>query len=299
MTNSMLPLAAVSLANGRPITTSLSVAEVFEKRHADVLRSIEDLKADCQEDFGQRNFALSSYINEQNKQQPMFTLTKDGFTLLAMGYTGAKAMAFKVAYISRFNEMEAQLQATQPTLTDRLRSSRFLLSFDTDDAIRLQEVPARAVLVNPETLADLIGDSGSVFSRSLLPRIIGVAAARLERPTYEPCSEAHQETPVETPSGRPGHRQTPSTAVHASPLAPIPPMDNAREGVIAYLRGCKYGLPKRSLTQRVWAFRTLTALQKEQLIHDLIEEGILQEVTYQTKTRPGKRLVLTGIRSHG
>lgn len=263
MTNSLLPVAAVSISNGHPITTSLSVADVFEKRHADVLRSIEDLKADCPEDFGQRNFALSSYINEQNKQQPMFTLTKDGFTLLAMGYTGAKAMAFKVAYISRFNEMEAQLQAPQPTLTDRLRSSRFLLSFDPAGSMLLQEVPDRAVLVDPDNLASLIGDSASLFSKSLLPRMVN------------------------------------ASAVHARPLAPIPPMDNAREGVIAYLRGSKYGLPKRSLTQRVWAFRSLTALQKEQLIHDLIEEGVLQEVAHQSGTRPSKRLVLTGIRPHG
>lgn len=155
------------------------------------------------------------------------------------------------------------MPGSQPTLTDRLRSSRFLLSFDPAGSMLLQEVPDRAVLVDPDNLANLIGDTASLFSKSLLPRMVN------------------------------------ASAVHASPLAPIPPMDNAREGVIAYLRGCKYGLPKRSLTQRVWAFRTLTALQKEQLIHDLIEECVLQEVTYQTKTRPGKRLVLTGIRYHG
>jgi hypothetical protein len=93
-----------------------------------------------------------------------------------------------------------------------------------------------------------------------------------------------------------------ASAVHARPLAPIPPMDNAREGVIAYLRGSKYGLPKRSLTQRVWAFRSLTALQKEQLIHDLIEEGVIQEIEYKSRTRTGKRLAVVssnGVRYHG
>ena len=257
----LIPSNAVEINNGRPITTSLAVAEIFEKEHFHVLRDVRTLG--CSPEFTASNFWFSDYKDSTGRTLPMVQMTKDGFTILAMGYTGAKAMAFKVAYISRFNEMEAQLQTTQPTLTDRLRSSRFLLSFDPAGSMLLQEVPDRAVLVDPDNLASLIGDSASLFSKSLLPRMVN------------------------------------ASAVNPRPLAPIPPMDNAMEGVIAYLRGCKYGLPKRSLAQNVWAFRTLTSLQKEQLIHDLIEAGILQEVTYQTKTRPGKRLVLTGIRYHG
>ena len=83
---------------------SLIVAKMFEKNHRDVLRAIKNI--DCSEEFRRRNFAQSSYINEQNKKQPCVMMTRDGFTFLAMGFTGKKAAQFKEAYIKRFNEME-------------------------------------------------------------------------------------------------------------------------------------------------------------------------------------------------
>lgn len=87
--------------------TSLDIAETFGKRHADVLRDIENLE--CSVKFRQRNFAFSSYKSVQNKSMPMYYVTKDGFIILAMGYTGEKAMRFKEAYISQFNAMEKAL----------------------------------------------------------------------------------------------------------------------------------------------------------------------------------------------
>ncbi|WKY46099.1 Rha family transcriptional regulator [Eubacteriaceae bacterium ES2] len=88
---------------------SLYVAEFFEKNHKEVLRDIRkitDTESGLSADFRQRNFAPSSYTNSQNKKQPCYCLTRDGFTMLAMGYTGKKAMEFKELYIRRFNEME-------------------------------------------------------------------------------------------------------------------------------------------------------------------------------------------------
>lgn len=90
------------------VVSSLDVAETFGKRHDDVLKSIRNLE--CSEEFRLRNFAESSYMNSQNKKQPMYYITRDGFTLLAMGYTGEKAMKFKEAYIKQFNAMERMLQ---------------------------------------------------------------------------------------------------------------------------------------------------------------------------------------------
>ncbi len=83
---------------------SLFVAKFFEKRHDDVLKSIRNL--DCSEEFRLRNFAESSYKNEQGKKQPCVEMTRDGFVFLAMGYRGKKASHFKELYIRRFNEME-------------------------------------------------------------------------------------------------------------------------------------------------------------------------------------------------
>lgn len=79
------------------VVTSLDVAETFEKEHRRVLQDIRGLQ--CSKEFRRLNFVQSSYINTQNKSQPMYLVTRDGFTLLAMGYTGEKAMRFKEAYI--------------------------------------------------------------------------------------------------------------------------------------------------------------------------------------------------------
>lgn len=90
------------------VVSSLDVAETFEKEHYHVLRDIKELE--CSEEFRLSNFGESSYRNSQNKKQPMYYMTRDGFTLLVMGYTGKKAMQFKEAYIKQFNAMEKQLK---------------------------------------------------------------------------------------------------------------------------------------------------------------------------------------------
>lgn len=90
------------------VVSSLDIAETFEKRHSDVLRSIESLE--CSKSFAERNFALSDYKDSTGKSNKMYYITRDGFTLLVMGYTGEKAMKFKEAYIQQFNEMEKMLQ---------------------------------------------------------------------------------------------------------------------------------------------------------------------------------------------
>lgn len=89
------------------VVTSLDVAETFEKEHFHVLRDIENLE--CSKEFRESNFGLSSYKSSQNKRLPMYYITRDGFTLLVMGYTGEKAMKFKEAYIKQFNAMEKAL----------------------------------------------------------------------------------------------------------------------------------------------------------------------------------------------
>lgn len=91
----------------QPMTTSLTVAEVFGKRHADIIRSIQ--RIDCSEEFTERNFALSVYQDSTGRNLPQYELTKDGFTFLAMGFTGSKAAQFKESYIVAFNAMEKQL----------------------------------------------------------------------------------------------------------------------------------------------------------------------------------------------
>ena len=106
----------VEIINNQPITNSLKIAEVFNKRHADVLNSVKSLK--CSEEFTKRNFSLSEYSDTTGKSNPMYNITKDGFVFLVMGYTGEKACRFKEAYINAFNQMEQQLKHQQSCITD-------------------------------------------------------------------------------------------------------------------------------------------------------------------------------------
>lgn len=95
---------------------SLIVAQMFEKEHKDVLKSIRNL--DCSEEFLRRNFAPISYSDQYGRAQRAYAMTRDGFTFLVMGYRGKKAARFKEAYIRRFNEMESFIRTLVATRQD-------------------------------------------------------------------------------------------------------------------------------------------------------------------------------------
>lgn len=113
----MTSLIDVHQQNGVLVTTSRNVAEVFGKEHRNVVRDIRDILAslpDTSKNWGMLNFEQTPYVDPQNKQTySEYLITRDGLTLLVMGYTGEKAMTFKLAYIQRFNEMEALLKKQQ------------------------------------------------------------------------------------------------------------------------------------------------------------------------------------------
>lgn len=88
------------------ITTSLKVAEVFEREHKDVLESIRNLTA---EKSAAKFFNETTY-DRRGKEYPMYEMDRDGFSLLVMGFTGEKALKWKLDYINAFNVMENQLK---------------------------------------------------------------------------------------------------------------------------------------------------------------------------------------------
>lgn len=100
----------VSMVNGTPTTSSQLVAETFGKPHKNVLRDIAKICEQLPANFNQLNFEPVNYLDSHGQSRPMYLLTRDAFTLLAMGYTGKEAMAFKVKYIEAFNAMEAELR---------------------------------------------------------------------------------------------------------------------------------------------------------------------------------------------
>lgn len=100
--------------NDQILTNSLLVAEKFGKEHQHVLRDVRSLIEGVSNLGDTPMFMETTYINEQNGQEyPMFVMNRDGFTLLVMGYTGKKALKFKLDYIAAFNFMEKQLREQQ------------------------------------------------------------------------------------------------------------------------------------------------------------------------------------------
>lgn len=105
-----LPTLVYQNEKGIDITTSLIVAQVFGKEHNKVCRDIENLS--CSEHFRVANFGDTPYVHPQNGQTyKMYTMTKDGFSFLVMGYTGEKAGEFKEKFINEFNKREAMLKS--------------------------------------------------------------------------------------------------------------------------------------------------------------------------------------------
>ena len=111
----------VIMKDQQAVTTSLQVAEVFGKEHKVVLKAIDELKEGVAENSADsfdgvaQNYAdlfyEDTYIHPQNKQKyRQIIMNRDGFTLLAMGFTGKKALQFKLQYINAFNEMEKTIK---------------------------------------------------------------------------------------------------------------------------------------------------------------------------------------------
>ena len=107
MSSTSIP--TVDLVAGRPVVSSLRLAEHFGKVHKNVIRDIRNVLTSVSDDFNRLNFELVEYIDEKGETRPMYNLTRDGFTIVAMSYTGPEAMRMKEAYIRRFNEMERTL----------------------------------------------------------------------------------------------------------------------------------------------------------------------------------------------
>lgn len=123
-------------ANNQAVTTSVMVAKEFGKQHKHVLESIDKLISTAENSAVSKMFLRTSYQNSRNQSQPMYEMNRDGFTLLAMSFTGAKAMQFKLNYINAFNAMEQHIKAEpQPRQLSQaellLQSAQLLVDIET------------------------------------------------------------------------------------------------------------------------------------------------------------------------
>ncbi|ALY08007.1 putative regulatory protein [Exiguobacterium phage vB_EauS-123] len=107
----------VNIQNNEVVTSSLVVADNFDKSHKHVLESIDSLQRGLAEKSATL-FHDTTYIHPQNKQSyRMVVMNKKGFSLLAMGFTGEKALEFKLAFLDEFERMEQQLRSNVPVLS--------------------------------------------------------------------------------------------------------------------------------------------------------------------------------------
>jgi len=102
--------AAVQLVSGAPSCFSYDIASSFDKAHKDVLRAIDRVRDECGPEFDQRNFAPVDYVDAKGRTYRSYRMTRDGFSLVVMGFTGAAATAWKVKYIAAFNALADELQ---------------------------------------------------------------------------------------------------------------------------------------------------------------------------------------------
>lgn len=94
--------------DGQPMTTSRKVAARFKKQHKNVLQSIKRIEAQ-QAEFSRLNFQPIEFTDSRGKAQTEYLMTRDGFALLAMSFTGDAAMTWKIVYINAFNKMAEEI----------------------------------------------------------------------------------------------------------------------------------------------------------------------------------------------
>jgi Rha family phage regulatory protein len=127
----------VFIENGQAVTDSLTVAEVFGKRHDRVLQDIRSMG--CSENFRVHNFVESSYVNKQNKTMPKYFMNKKAFDLLVMGYTGSEAMKYKEAYIEEFYRMEEEMKGPKVLTEKEKLIASMKLSLETAEEVTVMK----------------------------------------------------------------------------------------------------------------------------------------------------------------
>lgn len=245
----------LSVDHGTVTTTSLQIAEHFGKRHTHVLRAIKKLLSETPEGYAP-NFGLIQVEvdlgNGRKRQDPAYRITRDGFTLLAMGFTGKEALRWKVAYIDAFNRMEAALH--QPADTQRMelafslaaeaaaqvhhtvfnavmegdadewQHSRYLLNLNYDSQGRptlphAQPIATDQMVVSFNSLPQRIAD-GEIMSATDA-QLATLATACTQRLTQRAQHREKQVTLPIYPSNSPGQRRASAPALSAK-LPPAP-----------------------------------------------------------------------------
>ena len=201
--------SAIAVVDGKPTTTSIEVVRHFGKQHRNVLQAIQNLipQLDAERALNSQQMVVDVQIGGgAARKDAAYQLARDGFTLLAMGFTGKKALQFKLAYIDAFNRMEAKLHgddfdldrinqayaiASQVAANTARAAFEAMLTGNADDwrnirllvspvpggdtsAVRVNRVSNDALVLSLDQLPGHLMDSGTVVSTSQLAKIAEV-----------------------------------------------------------------------------------------------------------------------------
>lgn len=149
----------VFIENGKTLTDSLTIAEMFKKSHKNVLADIKNQLSKLLEagesEFSRLNFQPSNYVN-RGKEYEKILLTKEAFSLVTMAYVTVEAMKYKVKFISKFNEMERKLSAPR-VLSDKeqlIASMQLTLETSKEITAVRKDVDELKVVVNKKMTLD-------------------------------------------------------------------------------------------------------------------------------------------------
>lgn len=152
----------VIMKEQQAVTSSLQVSETFSKEHRNVLRDVKNLTA--QNSAVKKYFFEDTYINSRGQEYPIIYMNRDGFTLLAMGFTGKQALAFKLKYIDAFNQMEQQIEQTGGYQVPTNMAEALRLAADQAEQIEVLKPKALfADAVATSHTAILVGDLAKVL----------------------------------------------------------------------------------------------------------------------------------------
>lgn len=153
--NNLVASIDVKEYEGQPVVSSREVANNFGKKHKHVLESIENIKAE--NSAVTKMFIESSYKAGTGKNYKEYLLTRDGFSLLVMGFTGAKALQWKLKYIEAFNKMEQYIKEQKPKLPTTYKEAlqHLLVQVEENERLALENKQQTKVI---EKQSEVIGE---------------------------------------------------------------------------------------------------------------------------------------------
>lgn len=168
----------LSTQNGEPVASSRQIAENFGKEHKDTLESIRQILA--AENSATKSMFYETTFENRGKQYPMYLMNRDGFTLLAMGFTGKAALEWKLKYIAAFNEMEKKL-AEQPQLTRSQLLATALIAVHEE----LEEKDKRIAELTPDAkFARAVCIADNCRTATSIAKDYGLTAEKLNKLLY-------------------------------------------------------------------------------------------------------------------